>query len=221
MHDPLGLLIFIVILVISLLGKLRKKSEDAPSQPTSEIPDLNDIPDIVRRMFTGEAAVPKARPARPKEVDDDDEGWQPVPPVIIQAPQRRASTYQPPVARPAVRPISDTEGPSRPKPPIVVKAPVPGPPARQAPPRPAPKPVTPVQPLLTPTLTPTLTRSQTLSAKSLRAPIAPKCEAPANRQPQARGKQQRNAACGLVNDLVDVRRGIILSEVLGPPVSMR
>lgn len=217
MPDSLGLLIFIVIMVISLLGKLRKKSEDAPSQPTSEIPDLNDIPDIVRRMFTGEAAVPKARPARPREVDDDDEGWQPVPPVIIQAPRRRDSSYQPPVARPAARPIPDTEGPSRPKPPIVVKAPVPVPPTRQAPPRPAPKPVTPAQP----SLTPTLTRSQTLSAKSLRAPVAPTCEAPANRPPQARGKQQRNAACGLVNDLIDVRRGIILSEVLGPPVSMR
>ena len=228
MNDTLGLIIFLVIAVISILGKLKRKPEDEPQQPPSETPDFNDIPDILRRMFTGEAGVPKARPARPREVDDD-EGWQPVPPVILQAPRRRESSYQPPVAQPAVRPVPETEGPVRPRPPIVVKEPVPAPMTRQAPrpiprpapqavpPQPAPRPAAPPQPAVSPVLT----RAQTLSVKSLRAPNAPKCKAPEDSPAQGRGRQQRHAACGLVSNLDDVRRGIILSEVLGPPVSMR
>ena len=208
--EGLGPLIFIVIMVISVLNKLRKKPDEESPQPPGEIPDL-DLPEILRKMLTGQTTVPKARPAAPKEIADD--GWQPVKPVTMPMPQRRDTSYQPPVARPSAQRAPEAPAPVRPRPPVVVEAPVSRPAARPA--RAAAAPPTPPR-----------ARSAALSSVNLPLPTlrsrgVPQPAAKARRAAQAAPVQQALPAHVLLRNLDDVRRGIVLSEVLGPPISLR
>lgn len=228
MENLLPLLVFAVIAVISILGKLKKKTDEESSLPPEETPDLNDLPDILRRMLTGDTTVRKARPAAPKE--DEDEGWQPVKPVTIPRPQQRDMPYQPPAARPAAPRESAAPKPaSRPQRPIVVEPPVPRSAARpvaapaaqdeQEGPRRRPGLATPRQ------STPPRTRSAafkvSLPLRTLRQPAAQKPAETAKKTGQPAPSKRPSPAHALLRDIDDVRRGIILREILGPPISMR
>jgi hypothetical protein len=209
MDDLFGPLIFIVIMVIGLLSKLKKTNEEAP-RPPGEMPDL-DLPEILRRALTGEGPVPKARPAPPRDSDDD--GWRPVPPITIQPPQRRETPYQPPVARPTLQRAPEAAPPPRPRPPIVVEAPTSRPTAKTVPKLVRTPPATPASPR---------TRAATLSpVRSLRSMAAPQPAAKAKKTAPAPPAPQPAHAHALLRNLEDARRGIILSEVLGPPLSLR
>jgi len=226
MDNLIGPLIFIAIVVISILGKLKKKADEESPLPPGETPDLNDLPEMLRRMLTGDTTVRKARPAVPKE--DDDTGWQPVPPVTIPRPQQRDMPYQPPVARPAAPRESAAPPPSRPQRPIVVEPPVARPVARpvatpaaqeEQAPRRRPAPAAPRQ------STPPRTRSAafkvSLPLRSLRQPAAQKPAEAAKKAGQPVPSKRPSPAHALLRDIDDVRRGIILREILGPPISMR
>lgn len=199
MENLLPLVVFAVIVLISLLSKLRKRTDDESVSPPEETPELENLPETLRRMLTGEPLVRKARPAAPKEGDETE-------PVIIVPPPRRDMPYQPPVARPAARPVQ------RP-----VAKPVVSPAADEEGPRRRPAEVAP--------------RPRTLLRvpKPVAAP-APRVQAPrpAARRPVA-AKKERAAAPArkpesqyeLLGNLDDVQRGIILSELLGGPLSLR
>jgi hypothetical protein len=199
MENLLPLVVFAVIVLISLLSKLRKRTDEESVSPPEETPELENLPETLRRMLTGEPLVRKARPAAPKEGDETE-------PVIIVPPPRRDMPYQPPVARPAARPVQ------RP-----VAKPVVSPAADEEGPRRRPAEVAP--------------RPRTLLRvpKPVAAP-APRVQAPrpAARRPVA-AKKERAAAPArkpesqyeLLGNLDDVQRGIILSELLGGPLSLR
>jgi len=199
MENLLPLVVFAVIVLISLLSKLRKRTDDESVSPPEETPELENLPETLRRMLTGEPLVRKARPAAPKEGDETE-------PVIIVPPPRRDMPYQPPVARPAARPV---------QPPVA--KPVVSPAADEEGPRRRPAEVAP--------------RPRTLLRvpKPVAAP-APRVQAPrpAARRPVA-AKKERAAAPArkpesqyeLLGNLDDVQRGIILSELLGGPLSLR
>jgi hypothetical protein len=199
MENLLPLVVFAVIVLISLVSKMRKRTDEESTSPPTETPELEDLPETLRRMLTGEPLVRKARPAAPKEGGETQ-------PVIIVPPPRRDMPYQPPVARPAARPVQ------RP-----VAKPVVSPAAGEEGPRRRPAEVAP-QP-----------RMLLRVPKPVVAP-APKVQAPrpAARQPVA-AKKERAAAPArkpesyyqLLGNLDDVRRGIILSELLGRPLSLR
>ncbi len=226
MENLIGPLIFIAIVVISILGKLKKKTDEESPMPPGETPELNDLPEMLRRMLTGDTTVRKARPAAPEEGDDT--GWQPVKPVTIPRPQQRDMPYQPPVARPAAPRESAAPAPPRQQRPIVVEAPVARPAARPvaAPaaeeeegPRRRPAPTAPRQ------STPPRTRSATLAVslplRTLRQPAAQKPPEAAKKTGQPVPSKRTSSAHALLRNIDDVRRGIILREILGPPISMR
>ena len=199
MENLLPLVVFAVIVLISLLTKLRKRTDEESTSPPPETPELEDLPETLRRMLTGEPLVRKARPAAPKEGDETE-------PVIIVPPPRRDMPYQPPVARPAARPVQ------RP-----VAKPVVSPAADEEGPRRRPAEVAPRPRMLL------------RVPKPVAAP-APRVQAPrpAARRPVA-AKKERAAAPArkpesqyeLLGNLDDVQRGIILSELLGGPLSLR
>jgi hypothetical protein len=219
MENLLPLVVFAVIVLFSLFSKLRKKTDEESPSPPAETPELEDLPEILRRLFTGQSVVPKARPAAPKEGDA-------AKPITIVPAQRREMPYQPPVARPAAPRPSPTPAPTMRPVARPVAQPLQRPVAKPAPtammddegPRRRPAGMAPpLRPLLR-------------ERKPLAAP-APKVRAP---QPAATpqsvaAKQERAAATArkalphyeFLRNLDDVRRGIILSELLGPPLSLR
>jgi len=219
MENLLPLVVFAVIVLISLLSKLRKRTDEESTAPPPETPELEDLPETLRRMLMGEPLVRKARPAAPKEGEETQ-------PVIIVPPPRRDMPYQPPVARPAAPRPSPA-----PTPPVV--RPV-ARPTMQSLTRPVAKPVAP--PVVSeegPHRRPAEVAPQPRTLLRVPKPVvapAPKVQAPrpAARQPVA-AKKERVAAPArkpeshyqLLGNLDDVRRGIILSELLGRPLSLR
>jgi hypothetical protein len=200
MENLLPLVVFAVIVLISLVSKMRKKTDEESPSPPSETPELEDLPETLRRMLMGEPLVRKARPAAPKQGEETQ-------PVIIVPPPRRDMPYQPPVARPAARPVQ------RP-----VAKPVVSPAADEEGPRRRPAGVVPQARTLV--RVPQSVATRTPQVQVPRAPVAP--------QPVT-GKKERMAASArrsephyeLFKNLDDGRRGIILSELLGPPLSLR
>jgi hypothetical protein len=229
MENLLGLIVFVVIALISLVGKVRKKADEELPPPTGT-PELEDLPETLRRLFMGEAPVPKARPAAPKQAVE-------VEPVIIVPPPRQRTPYQPPVARPAE--------PRQPTPPVAyptasrVSTPSsPRPVARPTPPTVAKQPARPVASPATREEAPsprfgqlvqqprTLLRtpgppSKPAARAQAAQPSAPRPPSPGHRVTEREGIHKTEIAHTLLHNLDDARRGIILSELLGPPLSLR
>jgi len=239
MDDLISLIVFIVFAIIGILGKMRQKSsEDMPETQEPWRDALpRDLPEKTREILFGRGKVQQAKPAQSQEGPRaGGEYEQPVRPV------RPAGV--PPVATPRqvradaepVRPR--THPPARPQP-----RPAPGRPAR--PPQP-PRAVPPAQgarPQPRPAARRTEDESgprmrpqdmQQFSAERMRqqamarlAGGAPKPPAPPGArapQPPAAAQRQPEPAHGvtaLIRNLDEVRRGVILSELLGPPLSMR
>ena len=200
MENLLPLVVVAVIVLLSLVSKMRKRTDEESTSPPPETPELEDLPETLRRMLMGEPLVRKARPAAPKQGEETQ-------PVIIVPPPRRDMPYQPPVARPAARPVQ------RP-----VAKPVVSPAADEEGPRGRPAGVVPQARTLV--RVPQSVATRTPQVQVPRAPVAP--------QPVT-GKKERMAASArrsephyeIFKNLDDGRRGIILSELLGPPLSLR
>lgn len=211
-----GSLIIIFFIVISVLGKLvQKKKEGQDAPPASESPDLEGLPEIVRRMLYGPQAARKATPARPATHPDQEAVEQPRP-VTIRSVPPRGTPYQPPVARPAPpRP----QAPVTPRPVVVPSAWEPPVPPARRPARPLPqeweeegprRPLPPQAPVPT-------------AGPGLRQPPRPAAPRPVTTEPTGGPPEGRKAVMlhALLGDLQDVRRGIVLSEILGPPMAFR
>ncbi|NIA15804.1 MAG: hypothetical protein GWP08_17195 [Nitrospiraceae bacterium] len=221
MDDLIFVLIFLAFGLLSGLGKLKEYWRIKKRQETARSNQAQ------RTQRTGkELAIPTAKPATPT-----DDGWtpvaptpkrrraraaQPVPPrplfqepVQPQAtPQQRRVVVQPAKAqrtqrvsrpRPATRtaqPAAAQTAPTRKPQRKPAPRPAARPAARQAPARPAPRQR--VQP-----------RTQPAKQAPRRRPIPRPAPRPA--------PTRRPARAGFFANLADVRRGIILQEVLGPP----
>ena len=220
MENLLPLVVFAVIVLLSLVSKMRKKTDEESMSPPPETPELEDLPATLRRMLTGEPLVRKARPAAPKEGDETR-------PVIIVPPPRRDMPYQPPVARPAASRPSPA-----PTPPVVrpvarpamqplarpVTKPVAPPVASEEGPRRRPAEVVPQSRTLVRVPQPVATRTPQVQVP--RRPAAPQ-PVPGKKERMAASARRSEPHYELFKSLDDGRRGIILSELLGPPLSLR
>ncbi len=210
MEELLGFLVFAVIALVSFVGKLReqrKQSQEAESERPKVRP--MDLPEATRRMLYGDSMEPPVAVPRGES--------SPEPPVAV--PRREP----PPLHTPPPR---RTAAPERPVPPVRTPA---------APPRRIEAP-----PVLRPTaadiqheLRRAIQRAfqQTPVRQAVRRPPPvseeererPPVKAPKPAQPPKRRRAEERAAPlrRLLGDLNDVRRGIILQEILGPPKSLR
>jgi len=209
-EELLGFLVFVAIALVSLVGKLReqrKQSQETESERPKMRPE--DLPEATRRMFFGDSMEPPVAIPRGES--------SPEPPVAV--PRREPPRLQTPPPRRAA-------APERPVPPVRTP---------EAPPR-----RIEAQPVLRPTaadiqreLRRTMQRAfqQTPLRQAVRRPPpvveeereGPPPEAPKPAKPPKRHRaEERPAPFGrLLGDLSDVRRGIILQEILGPPKSLR
>ncbi len=211
MDNLLGLLIFAVIAIVGLLNKAaqnRKGGEEAP--PSTPPIEPEDLPETLRRMIYGDARpIPKARPAQPPQARAPYQ-----PPVARPAQQPRQTTPQQRQARPqrnvivqaaprTAEPSGDTPTPTRMRPDQVRPAPRPAPvPHASAPkaPKPVPRPSAPAPAAVS------QVAQQVAARMATRKRTEPKKAAPAG---------------AFFKSIDEVRRGIVISEILGPPVSMR
>lgn len=232
MESFLPFIIIVVITGLSLLNKLqeRKRVEAERQEAEENRSDYEDLPEATRRMVYGDGGPPEARPqpappgvrtARPAQP-----AQRPVPSELDQMPEafrRIVEALQPELARQAPpKPVQPAPAaPQRPPSPPLR-------PARQEARRAFPsleaqsrRPVQPIPP-------------QRVQREQVQRP-RPQATRPAKPRPQrrrpvprpapvaARGRRRPPPPRGLrlFDDLQDVRRGIVLSEILGPPVSMR
>lgn len=210
MEELLGFLIFAAIALVSLVGKLREQRK--PSQETESegpIARPEDLPEATRRMLFGDSMEPPLAVPRGESP--------PEPPVAV--PRREPPPRQTPPPRRAV-------APERPVPPLRA----PAAPPRRIEPRPVLRPTAAdVQRELRRTMQRALQQTQVRQAVRRPPPVfeeeheGPPPEAPKPAQPTKRRRaEQRTAPLrGFLRDINDVRRGIILQEILGPPKSLR
>lgn len=219
-----GLLFFAVMILLSIISKVRESRKQEERKQRPEIKRIEELPEEARRRYYGDAETPVAQPrgaeaARPVPAPPQ-RGRESVPleegPSLEELlgrlfdPDRPAPKPQP---APAQR-MQPTEQPRR----------VPAPPQRAPQAQPAQR-----------RMPPTPQRAQQAQpAAQRRMPQARPAqrresqEGPVMRpSPQARAPQReaRPAAAPrsrvLFSGLDDVRRGIILQEVLGPPKSLQ
>jgi hypothetical protein len=206
--DLFGLLIFLVVAAIGVLGKVFQKPQTGESDTPAAPPvKPEQLPEVLRRMLMGEA--PPVRKARPAQSENDEGPMQPE----VRVPQR--APYQPPIARPAQ--TEPREGQPRRK--VIVQAP-PQPREPAAPPRMRPEQIPPAaRPIRIPQA------MKPVPKPALRVPTAPQPAAQRSPAPQpapARRLQPKAVPAGAFFRNVDeIRRGIIVSEILAPPVSLR
>ena len=213
MDFPVGLIIFAAIVVLSLIGKAREAARRADEEGTTGPSQPLDLPDEVRQRLRDRHDVRTAQPAAPQDVEAEDDGWSVVPP---PAPQRPLVQQRP--VRPAPpRPQRPTPVQTQRR--VVVQratpqGPPPPPPAprRQAPTRPPSPRQRPARP------------TQVQRPKRREGPRPTRKQPRAPRPPQPRGRRPVQAATPqriLFENLDDVRRGIVLAEILGPPKALR
>lgn len=227
--DLFGVFFFIVVMVLSLLGKIKESKKtggewDAPPPLPPIVPD--DVAKKVRRIYFGDEEPPirTAKPARPEELRSaeasPDDTLAPAPraprPVRAYPPPRTQSppATQRPVAIPPPRRVPPVGQRT-----VVVKKVV-----RVQPPVPADEDTGPrvVPPL--PKLTPPVVRA---TVPPLSKPAVPK----AFRTPEPESIIKAafasdEAVKPIANpwrfkDKTDLRRAIVLAEILGPPLALR
>ena len=214
-RDLIGVVVFIAFVILSVLGKLRKKPEEDAGAPPADTPSLDELPETLRRMLTGQPPMRKARPAAPKAAPETE--GRPAQPVAAPPAQRR-TPYQPQVARPAA-PRTAIPAPPRPVAQPVQQprraAPAPPPVGEEEGPRHRPQHVTVPQ-----SPAPKLPKPLTAQQMALRSAPRP-ADAPRTPKPVHAAPEQAEAGPTFLKDLHEVRRGIILSELLGPPLALR
>lgn len=208
MENLLGLIIFLVIAGISVVGKMRESRKLEEERRDRESMPPVELPEATRRMLYGDIGddIPTARPRQTGEAP-------PPRPVVVarpapaprQEPRRQEAT--PPVVRPMRQ--EQPQRPAAPRPPVSVPArriPVQTAPARQTAARRA--------------------EQESASDESVWARMRAEERrlrqmAEANRQKAASIAATRRQSERLFGGAGNLRRGIILREVLGPPLALR
>lgn len=219
-----GLLFFAVMILLSIISKVRESRKQEERKQRPEIKRIEELPEEARRRYYGDAATPVAQPRAA-------EAARPVP----APPQRRRESvpsedgpsleellgrlFDPdkPAPKPQPTPAQRMQPTEQPR-----RVPVPPQPAPQAQPAQRRMPPTPQR---APQAQPAAQRRMPQARPGQRREAQ---EGPVMRpSPQTRAPQRemRPAAAPrsrfLFSGLDDVRRGIILQEVLGPPKSLQ
>ncbi|HIJ75001.1 MAG TPA: hypothetical protein HPP83_12960 [Candidatus Hydrogenedentes bacterium] len=204
-----------VLGLFTVINKVQEQIERERRRQTRESRlDASELPEATRRQLYGSPeGPPVARPAvRPAPGQQRREwrppvavprGGRPVVPPPVPPPQRQAQPGQRRVPQPPGTPVLLREVLER----ATRREPIPA----QA--RPVPAPRRPQPPLET-----------VAKPAPRRRPPAPKQRRAAAPRPQPQrvpARPKRAGARVLFADLDDARRGIVMSEILGPPVSMR
>ena len=215
--DWFGIVIFLVIAIVSILGKLQesKKKGDAEEPLDSPSIEPEDLPEPIRRMLYGDREQPvrTAKPARPAE-SRQTETEPAAAPTPVRPTASRPLTVAPPVK------------------PRQMQIPV----AQQAA---APKPARPAAPLIPednetrPRMQPLIQKPQPPQVPRISAPVVPKPVAvvktinppdPTQLIRAARASEEKVKPIAnpwLFKDKADLRRAIVLSEILAPPLALR
>ncbi len=230
MHGSLGFFLFLIIAIVSAVKRhydTKQEEERRRSMPKTR---PEDLPEATRRMLYGDTQVPTARErqaptqptvivARPRQtVEPNEEGPRPVPPPRPYA--------QPPPLTPTTRPMQ-----------------LPIPPRPMQPSRPVvmqPRRVPPAMPPRTPAQVPSPSAAREIITGAGRMPssVASPARIPDDGnwvyRDQLERRRQEERAQGqatvranaarkqrLFTAGTDLRRAILMNEILGPPVAMR
>jgi hypothetical protein len=238
MDQLVGFIIFAAIAIGSWVLKAREQRQEAERRrqradqaDTQEV----DLPEATRRMLYGDEAVPTARPKRDHHEtgeSEDEEGWRPVAPPPRPQPQpvRREEPRRQPVqqqrpqqAQPASprRGLQDLwqeaqrrieEELERQQQPLPQAAPAPRPPAI---PKQVRRPETHLQRY-------TREEEQALERRRKEERQRHKREAALAVQWELdRAARRKASLMHMLTNLEDVRRGVVMQEVLGPPKALR
>ncbi len=204
--DEIGSLVIVVIIVVaSLIGKIQEQRKARERKLSRKPVRPEDLPEATRRMLFGSPEKPAAEARRE------------------EAPVRTAQPrVAPQVERPRPQPVRRPLGPQAPRQARETVTPPP-PPVRR---RPAP------QPAVQPETVSMQARHEQMMAQRMKQlrdaqaqhsamiqraqQIRQRGAAAVAPQPRARRKAAPSGA-GLFSNLDDVRRGIVMMEVLGPP----
>ncbi|MBI5093289.1 MAG: hypothetical protein HZB26_12720 [Candidatus Hydrogenedentes bacterium] len=216
--DNIAQIIFLVI-ILGIGAVIKRISEKSQEEERKKSPPrttrAEDLPEATRRMIYGTPEVPMARPARPAVFEEDREGIndegeeaprgraQKTPDVLVLL-QQMAQQAQ------GAAPVSRTPAP--------VARPVPARPAGQPPMRRVPVEQAPLRPAAPQRQTPP-PRQQPKQRPMPAQAVPPKAVVPPPAAKAAAPRRERKAAPlrAILRDLDDVRRGIVLAEVLGTP----
>ncbi len=208
MENLLGLIIFLVIAGISVVGKMRESRKAEEERREREGMPPVELPEVTRRMLYGDSGdIPTARPRQTGEAP-------PPRPVVVARPapsapvpqqQPRRQENPPTVVRPAQQ---GQQRPAGPRPPVSVparKVPVQAAPTRQAARR---------------------AEQEGASDESVWARMRAEERrlrqlAEANRQKAATVAATKRQSERVFGGAGNLRRGIIIREVLGPPLALR
>ncbi len=229
MNGSIGFIIFIIITIVSVIKRIREAAQEEQQRRSMPKTRPQDLPEATRRMLYGDSQVPTATErraptqptvivARPRQVvEDNEEGPRPAPPPRPVFPPPPPLT---PTARPMQLPIPPR--PMQPSRPVVMQP-------RNVPPRP-PRTVAPMP-------EPNVAR-QILTGAGRMPDNAPSASEEddggwmrrdrqerfrqaerAQGQATARAKTKRKNRLFAAG--TDLRRAILMNEILGPPVAMR
>lgn len=240
-EEIIGVVIFLVFVIFSIVRKIQEQMTASRRQDEQRNITLEELPEETRRMLFGETAPPTARPrGRDDSMDEEDED------VIVARPRRveprmakpRPGSPRPPAQTvPAAQPVQRQPArqtpfpPPRPQAQPPFRAPAtqkPPPPPRQTPAteiprmRPAPlegqmqrqiPPHVPRAPQRRrqPTVPPALVEPQEGPQQPFR---------PSSSEPQRGPSEPRRRRMWFAGTR-DLRRAIVLTEILGPPKSLR
>ncbi len=228
MNGTIGFIIFVIIAIASVVKRIREAQEEEERRRSLPKTRPEDLPEATRRMLYGDTQVPTARErqaptqptvivARPRQVlVEDTEGPRPVPPPPVIPPQPTRPTVRPRQIPIPPRPMQ----PSRPT---------------MMPPRRAPQPA---QPRPTAAMPPPSVARQFLSGEEgmdfdTRAAAETGDGEWVVREQQERRRQAEQAQRRTVARTrtvrrqrlfahgTDLRRAILMNEILGPPVALR
>jgi hypothetical protein len=214
--------IFIIIMVVGAVRKAQESKQVGDRQQQSKRTSVEDLPEETRRMLFGDPRVPTAqrRGAAPT-VQRTSEAE--APEVLVADPRPRQATPAHPVRQApqrAERPIREATSRRQVAPPMrkpQAQA------QRSARPQVQQRRSAPRQPAAT-------QRTAQQRPPAQRRPQQTPQRSSQSRQQQAERSRQRQAAPAaaptarahpLFAGMGDVRRGILISEILGPPVSMK
>jgi len=239
--DNIGEIVFTVLFALFVvLSAVRRAKEGRDVEQRDQEGDWTgeNLPEETRRMLFGDPAAPTARPAAPKRNPDPfvqvrdviDELRRQIEPQVAKPRQGAPRAPQPPALPP--------HAPAAPKQPHPLQPqfrPAQPPPQRTAPQRPAPRPQ---PPRMVPQQSEGAMRREMQAPQQRPAPAArrqqaprpavqlrdpdegPTMPVPRAQQPKQPSRAPRRRRRWLATP-VDLRRGIVVAEILGPPRAMR
>jgi len=215
--DFFGVIVFLVIVVISILSKLqegKKKKGDWEQPPETPSIEPEDLPEPIRRMLYGDRDRPvrTAKPARPSDVQQMD------------VPRTAAPRKPRPVQQPRTQPVTVAPPPVKPGPvqrPVVMRQ-QPRPAAPRIPEDDESRPR--IQPPIQKPMQPEIIRATVPPPPK---PVSPKAVKPVGPEKLVKAAFASDTAVKPVanpwmfKDKMDLRRAIVLAEILAPPLALR